>query len=73
MTMQTPEQARRAQQQIEDFARLAAEVQRAVHELEDAFCGFDDFPVALADTMPRLGAAADDCATIAHEWVDIGA
>jgi plasmid stabilization system protein ParE len=73
MTIETPEQARRAQQQIEDVARLAAAVQRAVRKLEDEFCGLSDFPEHLAEAMPRLSAAANDCASITREWADIGA
>jgi hypothetical protein len=44
MPNQTPEQAARAQAQMEDFARLAYNVKRTVDALEDAFCGLADWP-----------------------------
>jgi hypothetical protein len=65
---QTPEQAARAQEQIENFARLAYKVSLAVKELEDEFCGLADFTEAIGDAMPRLSEAAEIIADSALDW-----
>jgi hypothetical protein len=68
MAIETPEQAARAQAQIERFACLAHAVLRAVEVLEDEFTGLTDWPEAIGETMPRLSAAAELIASAAWEW-----
>jgi hypothetical protein len=71
MTIQTPEQANRAQRQIEAFAIQAHDVLRAVAALEDAFCGLGDFTEIIGENMPRLAAAAKAIADSAWDWAAI--
>jgi hypothetical protein len=72
MPNQTPEQAARAQAQMEDFARLAYNVKRAVDALEDAFCGLSDWPEGIGETMPKLAAAANLAADWSCDWAQLG-
>ena len=69
---ETPEQAEAAQRQMEEFARLAHDVNTAVEGLRNAFCELDDFPTSIGEAMVQLTAAA---ATIAHDalsWAEEG-
>ena len=51
---ETPEEAERSQQQIEDFARLAHDVRRAIKQLEDAFAALESSPELIAEDCPIL-------------------
>jgi hypothetical protein len=53
---------------MEEFARLAFEVKRAVERLEDEFCGLEDWPDIIGENMPKLAAAANAVANEAEEW-----
>src|SRR5262245_25288962 len=64
MTIETPEQAEAAQQQMEEFARLAHDVKAAVERLKDAFCELADSPTSVAEALVQLSAAA---ATVAND------
>jgi hypothetical protein len=66
--METPEQAERAQCQMEDFARLAHNVKRAVERLEEEFCGLADWPEDIGEKMPQLAATANFVADAALDW-----
>ena len=66
--MQTAKQAARAKQQIEDLARRASAMKRAVEALEDEFCGLADWPEDIGNAMPRLSAAAELLANAAKDW-----
>jgi hypothetical protein len=69
--METPEQAERAQCQMEGFARLAHNVKRAVETLEDEFCGLADWPEDLGEQIPQLAAAANLVAAAALDWASM--
>src|SRR5262245_25577581 len=60
----------RSQAQMEEFARVAHEVKRAVEALEDAFTGLADWPHHLGETMPVLADAAKFIANEAKEWAN---
>ena len=61
----------RAQAKMEEFARLAHEVKRAVDVLEDAFTGLADWPDLIFQAMPPLAEAADVVADEAFEWASM--
>jgi hypothetical protein len=61
----------RAQTQMENFARLAWAMKRAVEALEDEFCGLADWPEAIGEAMPQLAAAANVIADWALEWAQV--
>jgi hypothetical protein len=72
MTIETLEQAAQAQQQIEDFARLARDAKIAVEQLADAFTELADWPEDIGAAMPELIAAANDIADGAWDWAKEG-
>jgi hypothetical protein len=61
----------RSQAKIEDFARLACEMMRAVEALEDAFTGLVDWPEHIGKTMSVLAKAAKFIADEAREWARV--
>jgi hypothetical protein len=72
MFVETRQEAARAQEQIEDFARLAHDVKLIVSRLESAFHKLQDCPEALSETLWRLTGAAGDVAAIAAGWAQEG-
>jgi len=66
--VETPEQATRSRERIEDFARRAHDVRCAVECLEKAFLELADYPEDLGGAMARLRALADVTGSIAHDW-----
>jgi hypothetical protein len=69
--VETSEQAARAQAQIEDFARRADAVKRAVAALEDAFNQLDDWPYNLGKVLSELKQSASSAAYITCEWATL--
>jgi hypothetical protein len=68
---ETLEQLEAAQQQIEDFARMACRVRDAVNELENMFCRLADSPMSIDEAMPRLSANAEVIADVAYNWATL--
>jgi hypothetical protein len=71
MTVETLEETHRAQEQIEDLARLARNVKVVVAHFEGAYRRLQDSPEALLENLCRLTAAADAVAAIAAEWAQV--
>ena len=69
--IETPEERARAQAQIEDFARRANDVKRAVETLERAFKELSDWPYAIGEVLPQLKQSASSVAYIALEWATL--
>jgi hypothetical protein len=66
--VETPEEAARSQEQVEEFARLAHNAKIAVEALQNAFCELEDWPEPLDEEMPELGRLAESVASWTHEW-----
>jgi hypothetical protein len=66
MTVETLEEARRAQEQMEDLARLARDVKIIVTQFGDAFHKLQDYPEDLFESLCQLTDAADAVAAIAQ-------
>jgi hypothetical protein len=71
MTIETLKEAHRAQEQMEDFARLAHSVKLTVEQFENAFRELQDYPENLFESLCQLTAAAGAVAAIAVNWVQV--
>jgi hypothetical protein len=71
MTIETLEEARRAQEQMEDFAHLAHSVKLTVEQFENAFRELRDYPEALLESLCQLTDAAGAVAAIAADWAQV--
>jgi hypothetical protein len=69
--VETLEEAHRAQEQMEDLARLAHNVKLIVTQFEEAFLELQDYPEDLSESLCQLTAAADAVAAIAADWVQV--
>jgi hypothetical protein len=70
--VETLEEARRAQEQMEDFARLAHHVKLIVTQFVEASLKLQDYPEDLFESLCLLIAAADAVAAIAADWAQSG-
>jgi hypothetical protein len=71
MTIETLEEAARAQAEMEDLARLARDVKIIVTQFEDAFHKLQDYPEDLFDGLCQLTDAADAVAAITTDWAQV--
>jgi hypothetical protein len=68
MPIETLEEIRHSQEQIENFAGLARAAKIAVEVLEDAFRELADYPEEIGEAMHQLRRAATFVATDALNW-----
>jgi len=70
--IETLEKAVRAQEQMEDLARLAHSVKLTVEQFGNAFHELQDYPEHLFEQLCELTNAADAVAAISLDWAQTG-